>query len=174
MEQEHSSVKEMWKNYVASASVDNHDSAYTSWYFCDNKKDADDLAELVKRGIKRATTSLYDSYQIEGIALPKIGDINIITNWDGIAQCVIQTKRVTILPFKEVTEKYAQAEGEGDKSLQYWREAHINAFTRELREYNMKFNEDMLVVCEEFETVYTLLASLAKGRGTAAAVERFS
>jgi uncharacterized protein YhfF len=154
MEQEHSSVKEMWKSYVASAGADDGDKAYTSWYFCDNEKDADNLAELVKRGIKRATTSLYNSYQIEGSPLPKIGDISIITNWDGIAQCVIETKRVTILPFKEVTEKYAQTEGEGDKSLKYWREAHIRAFTRELREYNMKFSEEMLVVCEEFETVY--------------------
>jgi uncharacterized protein YhfF len=154
MEQEHSSVKEMWKSYLASSGTDNGNRTYTSWYFCDNKKDADDLAELVKQGIKRATTSLYASYQREGSPFPKIGDINIITNWDGIAQCVIETKKVTILPFKEVTEQYAQKEGEGDKSLKYWREVHIQAFTRELSEYNMEFREDMLVVCEEFETVY--------------------
>jgi uncharacterized protein YhfF len=58
--EEHSSVKEMWKNYTASTGADNREIAYTSWYFCDNEKDADDLAELVKRGVKKATTSRYD------------------------------------------------------------------------------------------------------------------
>jgi len=48
----------------------------------------------------------------------------------------------------------AEIEGEGDKSLKYWRRAHISFFSRELEEYNMKFTEDMPVVFEEFEVVY--------------------
>ncbi|MGO1528704.1 MAG: ASCH domain-containing protein, partial [Senegalia sp. (in: firmicutes)] len=43
---------------------------------------------------------------------------------------------------------------EGDKSLEYWRKAHINFFSRELEKYDIEFSEDMPVVFEEFEVVY--------------------
>lgn len=156
MELEHKSVKEMWNNYLLSSGQDimSFKKSYQTWHFCDNEKDADELAELVKQGIKRATTSLYCFYEAEGEALPKEGDLNIITDWNGFAKCVIQTKNVTIEPFHEVSEEFARTEGEGDKSLKYWREAHINAFNRGLTEYKMEFKVDMLVVCEEFEVVY--------------------
>ena len=39
-------------------------------------------------------------------------------------------------------------EGEGDKSLDYWRKVHIKFFEEESEG---KFNEDMEVLCEEFE-----------------------
>lgn len=146
----------MWKNYLMIIDDDiiKRNRNYTSWYFCDNEESAINLAELVKQGVKRATTGLYYSYKVEGETLPQVGDFNIITDWYGIAQCIIETKIVTILPFKDVTVEFAQIEGEGDKSLKYWKEEHISFFTRELLEHNKKFEEDMLVVCQEFETVY--------------------
>ena len=156
MTQEHQSVKEMWKNYVMSTGdyIINTNKNYTSWYFCDNEESANNLAELVKQGVKRATAGLYYSYQVEGEALPQVGDFNIITDWRGIAQCIIATKIVTILPFKNVTEEFARIEGEGDKSLKYWKEVHNDFFIRELLEHKIKFEENMLIVCQEFETVY--------------------
>lgn len=156
MLQEHKSVKEMWEKYLITIDEDsvNTKKKYISWHFCDNEKDANELSELVKQEIKRATTSLYYLYEIDGDTLPKADDLNIITDWYGQAQCIIKTKKVTIVPFKEVTEEFANIEGEGDKSLKYWQEVHINAFNRRLKNYNNKFNEDMLVVCEEFEAVY--------------------
>ncbi|HZK54893.1 MAG TPA: ASCH domain-containing protein [Desulfosporosinus sp.] len=156
MTQEHQSVKEMWKDYLMV--TDDHiikaNRNYTSWYFCDNEEDANDLAKLVKQGVKRATTGLYNSYKVEGEPLPQVGDFNIITDWQGIAQCIIETKIVSILPFKDVTEEFAEIEGEGDKSLKYWKEVHVEFFTRELLEHKNKFEVSMLVVCQEFETVY--------------------
>jgi uncharacterized protein YhfF len=156
MDKEHMSVREMWGNYLTSIgeNINNTHKTYTSWHFCDNEKDANDLAKLVKQGVKRATTGLYYSYIAEGEEPSEAGALNIVTDWCGKAECIIETERVTILPFREVTEEYAKTEGEGDKSLEYWRQAHVNAFTRELKEYNREFDEDMLVVCEEFKVVY--------------------
>lgn len=156
MTQEHKSVKKMWENYLISIgdNIVDTDKKYISWHFCDNEEDANNLAELVKQGVKRATASLYYLYEIEGDTLPEDGDLSIITNWYGQAQCIIETKKVTIVPFKEVTEEFANIEGEGDKSLKYWQEVHINAFNRHLKAFNKKFSENMLVVCEEFETAY--------------------
>ncbi|QZY56480.1 ASCH domain-containing protein [Crassaminicella profunda] len=156
MEQEHKSVQKMWGNYLMSIgeNIRNTNKNYTSWYFCDNEKSANNLAKLVKQGTKRATTGLYYFYEVDGEILPKEGVFSIITDWDGIAQCIIQTKKVTVLPFKEVTEEFVKTEGEGDKSLKYWRKVHKDFFTRELKEQEIEFSEDMLVVCEEFEVAY--------------------
>jgi len=38
-------------------------------------------------------------------------------------------------------------------SLEYWRRVHKEFFGEELKENNIEFSEDMLVVCEEFEVV---------------------
>lgn len=156
MEKELDSVKEMWGKYLKSIGekVENTKLTYESWYFGYNEELANSLVKLVINGAKRATTSLYFFYQIEGEELPKKEDLKVITDFSGNAQCIIKTTAVDLIPFSKVGEEFAYREGEGDKSLKYWREAHIKAFTCELKEFNKEFNEDMLVVCEEFEVVY--------------------
>ena len=56
----------------------------------------------------------------------------MITDWTGLARCVIRTSLVEVVAFADVGEEFAAAEGEGDGSLEYWREAHRAAFGREL------------------------------------------
>ena len=165
MEDEHISVKNMWRDYLLSMgeNPDHTKKSYTSWYFCDNEKDADVLAKLVREGTKRGTTSVADLYRIDGDELPAVGNLSIVTNWVGIAQCVIETQKVTVLPFRNVTEEFAKIEGEGDKTLKYWREAHIDAFSRELPEYGITFSEDLNVVFEEFKAVYPKQPVAANG-----------
>ncbi|AXF57674.1 ASCH domain-containing protein [Salicibibacter kimchii] len=41
----------------------------------------------------------------------------------------------------EVTESFAFAEGEGDRSYQYWWEAHEKFFKNELNEIGREFSE---------------------------------
>ncbi len=42
-------------------------------------------------------------------------------------------------------------EMEGDRSLEYWRNTHRRFFTDELRVDGLDFDEEMELVCEEFE-----------------------
>ncbi len=152
----HKTVKEMWKKYLSTIgeNINNSGKTYESWYFCNNEKDANELAGLVKKGIKKATASLYCLYEIENELIPEVGDYAVITNWKGVAQSIIQITSINTIPFKEVTEELAAKEGEGDKTLSFWRKVHRKVFTLELKEYSKKFSEDMLVVCEEFAVVY--------------------
>jgi len=153
---EHKTVKAMWKKYLSTIGENINDTGktYESWYFCNNEKDANELAKLVKKGIKKATASLHHLYEIENELIPEVGDYVVITNWKGIAQSIIQITNINIIPFKDVMEEFAAKEGEGDKTLSFWRKVHRKFFTLELKEYSKKFSEDMLVVCEEFEVVY--------------------
>lgn len=156
MDSKNITVEIMWENYLESIgeNLEDTNKKYDSWHFCDNKKSADELAILVKKGIKRATTSLNYWYETKGEEAPKVGNINIIENWDKKAQCIIQTKKVRITPFNEVSEEFARREGEGDKTLKYWQDEHRDFFIRELKDESIDFSEDMLVVCEEFELIY--------------------
>lgn len=83
-----------------------------------------------------------------------IGDYSIVTDWHGVARCIIRTTAVNIVPYDEVTVEFARKEGEGDLSLEYWRDVHYRALTHECNGIGIKFNPHMLVVCEEFEVVY--------------------
>jgi len=152
----HPSVEEMWQHYLDSiGDADNvSQKTYTSWFFCNDEESASSLAELVKKGIKRGTASLFCLYEIEQEALPTEGCYSIVTDFHGIAQCIIQTKKITVLPFKEVDDTLAAIEGEGDGSLKYWQTTHRHFFTEELATFDMAFTEALLVVFEEFELVY--------------------
>ncbi len=66
----------------------------------------------------------------------------------------VQTKKVTIVPFHEVSVEHAYKEGESNKTLDFWREAHEKFFTGCLNQVGLKFTTDMKVVCEEFSVVY--------------------
>ncbi len=52
--------------------------------------------------------------------------------------------------FCDVGREHAYNEGEGDRSLEYWRKVHRDFFKRELEEHGLSFDENMLVVCETF------------------------
>ncbi|MCF2856959.1 ASCH domain-containing protein [Pseudoalteromonas sp. SMS1] len=127
-----------------------------SWHFCDNEKDANDCLSLVIAGIKKATSPSLWWYQANKFELPKVGDLNVVTDWDGVAHCIIKTVRVCVIPFDEISADYAILEGEGDKSLAYWRKVHWDYYHRELADTGFTPQKSMPIICEEFEVVYRL------------------
>jgi len=143
--------KELWKQYL-SAHPEDRNKTYEAW--CYGSDTPDELAALTASGIKTATASAYAFYAYEKCDLPKAGDFSIILRTDGTALCLIQTERVSVVPFMEVTAEQAYKEGEGDRSLAYWRTVHKKFFTEELAEIHQSFSEDMLVVCEEFRVIF--------------------
>jgi len=48
----------------------------------------------------------------------------------------------------------AKTEGEGDKSLDYWKRVHEVYYNREMKPHRDKFDENMIIVCEYFKTIY--------------------
>jgi uncharacterized protein YhfF len=152
----HESVAVMWEVYLRSIGEDpaRTDKTFSAWHFCNNERDADELAELVKLGRKRATAGSQWSYEHEGQPLPKPGDLSVILDWKGQAQCVIRTTQIDVLPFDEVSAEFAWTEGEGDRSLEYWKRVHWDFFDSELRAFGREPDPRMPVVCERFEVVY--------------------
>ncbi len=127
-----------------------------SWKFGDNNKEADYLLSLVLLKKKTATSSFYDSYQRRIVKLPKVGDKNLVQDSNGIERCLIINTKVEIKPFNKVTKSFAYKEGEGNRSLEYWRRGHKKFFEKRLKRRNMKLNNEVLVVCEEFKLLKKL------------------
>ncbi len=146
-------AKEMWDNYIKINCKDINET-YEAWHFCNNEKDANELADLVLNNEKTATASGLCFYEFENEELPKVGGLNIILDWEGNTKCITKTSNVYTAKFNEVTEDHAFKEGEGNKTLSYWREVHRKVFTEELKNYGKTFDENMIIVCEEFEVVW--------------------
>ncbi|HWX27786.1 MAG TPA: ASCH domain-containing protein [Steroidobacteraceae bacterium] len=93
--------------------------------------DNSDLANrlLVLSGTKRATCWA----ESQGLLSAEIG---------------LKTVELTKRRFDEVDEAFAYDEGEGDRSLRYWREAHTRYFSQLGR-----YSPDMMLWCERFELV---------------------
>lgn len=127
-----------------------------AWAFGDGAEMADELGALVAAGIKTATASLLWEYEFEGSPLPKPGDLSIILDGHVHPICLIETVAVEVKPFNQVDEKFAFDEGEGDRTLNFWRDAHWNFFSRTCQEIGHVLTQDMPVVCERFKLIYPL------------------
>ncbi|MGM9590250.1 MAG: tRNA (N6-isopentenyl adenosine(37)-C2)-methylthiotransferase MiaB [Faecousia sp.] len=116
---------------------------------------ADGILAALLQGHKRATTGLKCLYEIENEPLPRVGQYSVILDSKGLPHCITRITKIEVTPFRDISEEYAFIEGEGDKSLQYWKDAHQKVFARECREdAKIEFTEDMDCVCEFFEVVY--------------------
>lgn len=148
-------ASEMWKLYMDKktnkGAVGDETEAYDVWAF---GAASDELAQLVLSGEKTATSSAYPLYESENEELPRTGEYSVIVNSKEEAVCVIKTTRVYVIPFNQVTQHHAYLEGEGDKTLDYWRNVHKVFFTECLGEAGIEFTDELLVVCEEFQVVY--------------------
>ena len=144
--------KEMWKAFCQAEKM-KEDTPYEAWCF---GADPDGLAALVLEGKKTATASAYELYEMDGEEIPKEGSISIILDSKDQAVCVIRDSKVYVEAFNQVSERQAFKEGEGDRSLSYWRAVHEDFFREDCEAYGLTFREDMPVVCEEFEVLYPL------------------
>ena len=143
----------MWHGYCVEsghAGIPRPDAGH----FCDNQQDADTCAALALAGKKRATASSLWSYEAAGQSPPSVGDLYIVTDWAGVAQCIIRITDTEVVTFKDINAAHALEEGEGGGSLEWWCQAHWAYYERELSAIGKVPTRDMPLVFERFEIVY--------------------
>ena len=114
----------------------------------------DELIQLVLEGKKTATCGSLWEWEVEGKPLPQVGDLWVELDGSSRPVCITETVEVSIRKYNEVDARFAHDEGEGDLSLEYWREAHRNYFSRVLKKIGREFTENMPLVCERFRVIY--------------------
>ncbi len=151
------SASGLWKAFLAAGTPEAalaSGSSYSAWQFGYGVEQGDRLLACVLEGPKRATAGALWAYEAEGEPVPVPGDFSVLLDGRGNARCVIRTTQVDVVPFDQVDEAFAFDEGEGDRSLEYWRSVHWPYFERELADLGLEARMDMPVVCERFEVVF--------------------
>jgi uncharacterized protein YhfF len=120
----------------------------------DSPEMSDELGALIAQGTKTGTCSALWEWEAEGNPIPEVGLITIALDGRSEPLCIVETVEVSIRKYNEVDADFAHAEGEGDLSLDYWRMAHKNFFSRVLSKFGREFSEDMLLVCERFKVIF--------------------
>jgi uncharacterized protein YhfF len=149
-------VAAYWQSFLSTLPGDSsyHTKTYVAEGWGDSPAMADELGALIVQGTKTATCSALWEWQAEGNPTPPVGLVTIALDGRGQPLCIVETVDVTIRKYNEVDADFARAEGEGDLSLHYWREAHRNFFSRVLPKIGKEFSEEMPLVCERFRVIY--------------------
>ena len=142
-------IEAFWAEFVAATGID---GPYEAWAFGDPSLPdlATELALLVRDGPKRATAGLASDYEDETEALPAVGNLSVILDGEGSPVCVIRTTEVEIRSFGDVDEAFAWDEGEGDRTLDWWRRAHLWFFEKR----GTQVDGDTLMVLEHFDLLW--------------------
>lgn len=117
-----------------------------SFSFGDSSEMADRLLALVLGGSKRATCwSIIDGQQTH------VGKHMVVLDGGGWPRAVIETVELEQRRFCDVDLQFALDEGEGDETLEDWREGHRGYFER-----NGGFDPEMKLWCERFRLVQVI------------------
>jgi uncharacterized protein YhfF len=148
-------IQQYWQAYLATL-PDNFsgNETYNVSQFGDYPELADELGQLVLAGVKTATCSALWEWEAEESAIPERGAKTIVLDGQDKILCIIETTEVTIRPYIQVDAQFAYEEGEGDRSLESWRKAHWEYFSRVLPKIGKKPTPEMPLVCERFRVVY--------------------
>jgi uncharacterized protein YhfF len=149
-------IQKYWQDFLSTLPADSpyRSKAYITEGWGDSPQMADELGALIAAGVKTATCSALWEWEAEAKSPPEVGTVTVVIDGNGQPLCIVETVEVTIRNYNEVDADFAREEGEGDLSLQYWREAHRRFFSRSLPKIGREFSEDMPLVCERFRVLY--------------------
>ena len=122
--------------------------------FGDGAELTDELLNLVLHGPKRATAGLVAEYEADGTPLPRIGSHWIPCDSTGRPRAILRSIELRIGPFTSVDAAFAFDEGEGERTLESWRDDHRRYWTRAGQRLGFEWSEDMEIVFERFEVVW--------------------
>jgi uncharacterized protein YhfF len=114
-----------------------------SFSFGDGPELAGELARLVLAGRKTATC-----WSAADGPMTVVGKRMAMLDGSGRPRAVIETVELTQCRYDEVDAAFAHDEGEADRTLESWRQAHRSYFTR-----LGQFAPDMMLYCERFRVV---------------------
>ncbi|MGI9627565.1 MAG: ASCH domain-containing protein [Longimicrobiales bacterium] len=123
-------------------------------WFGDSPELASELGELVRLGHKTATAGLLWVWEADHGGPPSAGQREVVIDWVGRPLAVIELTEVSVTSFLEVDSSFAADEGEGDGTLDFWRNAHRSFFRRECSRLGRQFHDDVAVVCMRFRVLH--------------------
>lgn len=129
---------------------------------------ADELADLITQGVKRAHASLLRDFEQSLEAPPQPGDHLVVLDGRGVPRAIVCTRHVEKRHFSDIDDEFAFESGEGDLSLRWWLSAYRQQFAEQADREGFEVGEDLVLVLEYFDLVWPVGAAPAVDRGGAA------
>jgi len=148
-------IEDVWNAYLKKYDLPKSTPFAGECVFGGDEEESNDLTAQVLTGLKQANCVALESYQIDMEPLPVEGSRYVVTNWNGNALCVIETLKVTILPFKDITWKMAQKESRVE-TMSLWEEKQVQFFEDDADLMGYDFTFDTPVLFEEFCVRYSI------------------
>ena len=125
------------------------------WFGGDDRALATKLGNMVVGGTKRATATLKRDFDTgREPVFPMIGDLWLLVDGDGFPLGIVETTSVGIRRYGDIDAQFAWDEGEGDRTLAYWRTAHEKYFGRQAAQEGFVFDDNSEVVLERFRVIW--------------------
>lgn len=109
---------------------------------------------LVLSGLKTVCSYPLEVFLGSSQPVPEAGDHYVLLDSQESAVAIIQLLDVQTRPFEDIPESYACKAGEGDRSLDTWKENHKPYFKRLLDAKGVEFSTKIDILCVEFELVF--------------------
>ena len=138
-----------WRDYAEATGAEGH---YDVVAFGDGARMANDLAQLVLTGPKRATAGLLRDFEDE--PMPVVGGHVVLIDGAGTPRAVWRTTEVRVGPLDSVDEGFAWDEGEGERTRADWLRMHRRFFARQAAEEGFAMHDGIETVFERFTVVW--------------------
>jgi uncharacterized protein YhfF len=145
-------IERFWNEYREAGGLD-HDR-YDVVAFGDGAEMASELAALVFAGVKRATAGLVRQFGPDGEPPPVAGGYVVLVDGADEPRAIWRTTEIRIGPLHSVDEQFAREEGEGDRTRDWWLEAHRRFFRRRAAAEGFLMHDAIETVFERFEVVW--------------------
>ena len=144
-------VDAFWSGFCAATGVSGR--PVDVFCFGDSVTMADELADLVLAGTKRATAGAMVDHAEAGV-VPGVGDHSVAVRGDGSPAAVLRTTEVRVGPLSSVDDAFAWDEGEGDRTRDGWVAGHQAYFRRWFAATGRPPDEDPELLFERFVVVW--------------------
>ena len=152
-------IEAFWLEYQRAGTVDV--KGFSAAALGHRRAVADELADLITAGIKRAHATLEHDFAADNETLPQPGDHLVVLDGRGRPRAIIRNTHVERRHFDEIDDAFAFEAGEGDLTLRWWLTAHRQDFAERAEREGFQVGERVVLILEYFERVWPAAEVLA-------------
>lgn len=116
---------------------------------------ADVLIDLIARGEKTGTFALEAEFEGAPERVPVQGGRVVVTRFDGPPVLLYRLTEVTRVPYRDIGPQHVAVEGPNARNVEVWRGIHWPYWGNMLRARGREPSEDMTVIFQRFELLFT-------------------
>ncbi len=152
-------IESMWLDYQRACSI--KVEGFSATALGPTAAVADQLADLIVQGIKRAHASLLRDFEQALEALPQPADHLVVLDGSGTPRAIVRNSHVEKRYFSDIDDAFAFEAGEGDLTLRWWLSAYRQQFAEQADREGFEVGEQLTLVLEYFERVWPAEAQSA-------------